>query len=190
MLYVRRHNMFLTPWPHCCLIISVWIVPCIYPTSQFMHSPLQLPGKHCMPWPAPQHDRNIQLSLSHCLSVCFHSCEEITTGVQLCRKLHVFACVNVFSMHTQWCPIPLRPEKKASIIFFTITTFISICLPQMSRHAMVRLHTKRVPGEKRKQKQGSWDNCLEISYQKRAQSCQHQVTLGSRHADGDFFQRW
>lgn len=60
----------LTPWPHCCLLILVWPVPCIYPTSQFVHSPLQLPGKHCMLWPAPQHDQNIQLPLLRCPSVC------------------------------------------------------------------------------------------------------------------------
>lgn len=35
-----------------------------------------------------------------------------------------------------------------------------------------------------KQKQGSWGHCLEIAYQ--PQPCQHQVTLASRHTDGDF----
>lgn len=49
---------------------------------------------------------------------------------------------------------------------------------------MVWLHTKRVPEEKRKQKQGSWDHCLEIAYQ--PQPCQHQVTLGSRRTDREF----
>lgn len=93
----------------------------------------------------------------------------------------------MFSTLTQWCPLPpglQKKKKKKAVISFTITTFISVCLPQMSRHAMVWLHTKSVPEEKRKQKQGSWDHCLEIAYQ--PQPCQHQVTLGSRHADGDF----
>lgn len=91
----------------------------------------------------------------------------------------------MFSTLTQWCPLPPGPKKiKKAAISFTITTFISVCLPQMSRHAMVWLHTKSVPEEKRKQKQGNWDHCLEIAYQ--PQPCQHQVTLGSRHADGTF----
>lgn len=89
----------------------------------------------------------------------------------------------MFSMLTQWCShLPRPSQKKASILLLQL--FISFCLPQISRHAMVWLHTKRVPEERRKQKQGSWDHCLEIAYQ--PQPCQHQVTLGSRHADGDF----
>lgn len=65
----------------------------------------------------------------------------------------------MFSMLTSSVPFPLDPKKKASIIF-TITAFISVCLPQMSRHAMVWLHTRSVPEEKRKQKQGSRGHCL------------------------------
>lgn len=97
----------------------------------------------------------------------------------------MFACLNAFDAHpVVYHPSPTRKKRHQS--FCTITTFISICLPQMSRHAMVWLHTKRVPEEKRKQERGSWDHCLEIRYQHRAQPCQRWVTLGSRHAVGDF----
>lgn len=177
------HNKFFTPWPHCCLIILVWTVPSTPHHSSCTHHSSSLENIACL-------DLHHNMTKIH--SSPFHFVS-LFAAIHMSRppqtSNYVISCVCsrawMFSMHTQWCTLPPRPEKGHQS-FFTITTFISICLPQMSRHAMVWLHTMRVPVEKRKLKQGSWGHCLEISYQYRAQPCQHQVTLGSRHADGDF----
>lgn len=81
-----------------------------------------------------------------------------------------------------FAPLPalVKPAERHQS-FLTITTCISICWPQMSRRAMVWLHSER----ECLRKEGSrdrrpWGHCLEICYQHRAQPCQHQVTHSYR----------
>lgn len=70
----------------------------------------------------------------------------------------VCVCVNVLQVHpTVYLPPPpsslCETSRKASIILMTITTCISICWPQMSWRAAVRMDSERAPKERRKQRQ-------------------------------------
>lgn len=114
-----------------------------------------------MPRPTPQHGLNIQPPLSLSLSACSDTLYALaTTGFPLCHEqcMCVFACINVLHVHpTVYLFSPpsssCETGRKASIILMTITTCISICWPQMSRRAVVRLHSERAPKEGRKQRQ-------------------------------------
>lgn len=97
-----------------CLVISAWSVPSIHPTSELCHSPLQLPGKHCMPQPTPQHDINIQPPLlfisRHALTS--YMCSPPQASHQVISSV-MFACINVLHAHPMvylFAPPP-RPRE-------------------------------------------------------------------------------
>lgn len=98
----------------------------------------------------------------------------------------MFACLNAFDAHpVVYRPSPTRKKKGINHFALLQLSFQFVC--HKCQGTQWCGYTQRgVPEEKRKQERGSWDHCLEIRYQHRAQPCQHRVTLGSRHAVGDF----
>lgn len=131
----------------------------MHPTSQLCHSPLRLPEKHCMPWPTPQHGLNIQppfpFSSRHALTLYMHSPPQASLYVIPYVCVCVRKCFACAPYSISFVPPSCSCEtgRKASIILMTITTCISICWPQMSRRAAVRLDSESAPKERRKQRQ-------------------------------------
>lgn len=104
------------------------------------------PLKHCMPWPAPQHDQNIQLSLLRCPSVHWHPHAWTNVGFQQCQKLCMFACVNAFDAH-QWCPLLPGPKKEDTNHFYYYNFHFSVFATNVKACNGVATHKERSWGK-------------------------------------------
>lgn len=109
---------------------------------------LRLPEKHCMPrtctatWPKYTDPRS--LPLPACSDTQHAALHVIRVCVSKCFAWAPYNISSSSSPPSSSC----ESGRKASIIPLTITTWISICWPQMSRRAAVWLRSQRAPEEK------------------------------------------
>lgn len=154
----------------------------MHPTSQRCHPPLWLPGKHCMPPSAPQHDLNIRAPHFPCISL-----HALTSNINSLPQV-VYVCVRKCFACTadgiSCCSLPCSCEtgRKASIIFdyYNLHSNFLATKCQGEPCCGCTWENTQGKGEGGSRERRPWGHGLKICYQHRAGPCQRQVTLSNR----------